>query len=95
MKLFVTGRYVDLDFGSVTPVKLGQKFASEEVALSAAIMIAQGLREMITEFTFYSEKYQKTIVGLEAMSLLKSGSRKPTKKARVKSKESVSRRKTS
>lgn len=40
MKLLVTGRYVDLDFGTVTPVKLSAQFRTEEIARSAASAIA-------------------------------------------------------
>lgn len=57
-RLTVTGRYVDLDFGTVTPIKLSQQFAQESIAESAARAIAVSIN--IEEFSIYSAKEGST-----------------------------------
>lgn len=58
MKLSVTGRYVDLDFELVTPVKLSQQYATETTAESAGFAIACQLG--LAKYSVYSAVDQKS-----------------------------------
>lgn len=49
MKVFVTGRYVDLNFQTKVPIIIGQQYANESVAKAVAMAIARmlGVKEIV------------------------------------------------
>lgn len=73
MRVFVTGSYVDLDFQTRVPIKLGQKYANESVARAVAMAVARliGVKQVVV-----ATQGVTTVVPVKAIKT----TRKPRKK---------------